>query len=221
MKITNLKKKIGEFSLHIEEMDIPFGGIYGIIGSNGCGKTTTMKIIARLLAPDSGHIDYENLTQRDITMVFRKPYLLHDTVVKNLLYPLLLRKTTPDMARVEHFLEIAGLQNCRDQYAPGLSGGQQQKLAMIRAMIFSPKLILIDEAFSNLDTESIDAFERLILETNRTESTTFVICSHQIAHIQRLCGKIFFMKDGFIDEDRGVSPHTHELFEKSSTKTLI
>ena len=204
MKITNLKKKIGDFSLNIECMDIPMGKIYGIIGSNGCGKTTLMKMMAGVLAPDSGHIDYGHLTARDITMVFRKPYLLHDTVIRNLLYPLTLRKIKPDMAQVEYFLEIAGLQNCREQYAPGLSGGQQQKLALVRAMIFSPQLILIDEAFSNLDMESTDVFERLILERQRLESTTVLICSHQLAQIQRMCKHVFSMKNGSV-EAHGIS----------------
>ena len=201
MKITNLKKKIGDFSLNIESMDIPMGEIYGIIGSNGCGKTTLMKIIAGVLTPDSGHINYGSLTARDITMVFRKPYLLHDTVIHNLLYPLTLRKIKPDMAQVEYFLETAGLQNCRKQYAPGLSGGQQQKLALIRAMIFSPKLILIDEAFSNLDMESTDVFERLIIERQRLESTTVLICSHQLSQVQRMCGHVFSMKNGSVEKN--------------------
>ena len=201
MKISNVKKSIGEFSLHINRLDIQQGKIYGIIGPNGCGKTTLMKIIAGITPPDSGIIDCKTLTPRDITMVFRKPYLLHDTVIKNLLYPCALRKLKPDNDLIEHYLKIAGLQNMRNQYAPGLSGGEQQKLALIRAMIFSPKLILIDEGFSNLDIESVGLFERFILDKQRQEPAMYIICAHQLSHIRRMCSHIFFMCEGQIQEE--------------------
>ena len=207
MKIFDVKKcfanKKNRFSLHVESMTMQTGKIYGIIGANGCGKTTIMKIISGLITSDSGQIDYEGLTTRDITMVFRKPYLLHDTVLKNLLYPLALRKLTPNSAEVEYYLKIADLQDVQDEYAPALSGGQQQKLALIRAFIFSPKFIIIDEGFSNLDIESTGLFEQLILDRQETKEnqTTYLICAHQLSHIKRLCDYIFFMHDGKIEEE--------------------
>jgi len=201
MKISNIKKNFDRFSLDIKKLDVPQHKIYGIIGSNGCGKTTLMKIIGGLMQPDRGHIDYMGLLPRDITMIFRKPYLLHDTVIKNLLYPLNLRKIKPDTEKVEYYLELADLQDLRQQYAPGLSGGQQQKLALIRAMIFSPKLIIIDEGFSNLDIESCSLFEQFILKRQHQEPATFIICAHQLSHIQRLCDHVFFMHNGHIEAE--------------------
>ena len=201
MKIFNIKKKFGQFSLDIEKLNVPQGKIYGIIGPNGCGKTTFLKIISGLTQPDSGRINYEGLTARDITMVFRKPYLIHDTVIKNLLYPLKLRKIKPDMALIEHYLEIADLQDQMHQYAPGLSGGQQQKLALVRAMSFSPKLIIIDEGFSNLDIESTGLFEGFILNRQKSDPATYIICAHQLSHIKRLCEYLFFMHGGKVEEE--------------------
>jgi len=206
MKITNVKKSFEKFSLNIESLDIPEGKIYGIIGPNGCGKTTAMKIMAGVIKPDSGRIDYEGLTPRDITMVLRKPYLLHDTVIRNLEYPLKLRKIKPDAKVIEHFLEIAGLINYRNEYALTLSGGEQQKLALIRALIFSPKMIFIDEAFSNMDIESVAFFENYILDMHRaaldvsasTGPVTWVVISHQLSNIRRLCEEVFFMHNGEI-----------------------
>ncbi|MCL2400467.1 MAG: ABC transporter ATP-binding protein [Defluviitaleaceae bacterium] len=201
MKISKIKKNFDRFSLYIEELDIAENGIYGIIGSNGCGKSTTMKIMAGLMKPDSGHVDYKNLSQQDITMVFRKPFLMRDTVIQNLIYPLTLRKIKPNTDVVNYYLEIAGLQELRNQYAPGLSGGEQQKLALIRAMIFSPKMIFIDEAFSNLDLESVSFFESLILARQQSEPIMYVICSHQPSHIKRLCDHVFFMDKGRIEAE--------------------
>jgi len=199
MKITNVIKSFDKFSLNIESMNIQTGKVYGIIGPNGCGKTTAMKLMAGLIQPDSGSIDYEGLTPRDITMVLRKPYLLHDTVVRNLEYPLKLRKIKPDNDLIEHYLEITGLTDYRNEYALSLSGGEQQKLALARALIFSPKMIFIDEAFSNMDIESVAFFENYILELQNAKPITWIIISHQLSNIKRLCEYVFFMCDGKVN----------------------
>jgi len=216
MKISNVKKSFEKFSLHIENLDVPEGKIYGIIGPNGCGKTTAMKLMAGVAQPDSGVIDYEGLTPRDITMALRKPYLLHDTVIRNLVYPLKIRKIAPDPEKVEHFLEITGLQNYRDEHALGLSGGEQQKLALARTLIFSPKLIFIDEAFSNMDIESVAFFEDYIIERQKTEPATWVVISHQLSNIKRLCEFVFFMHDGEVK----VSGPTDELLTSPENAEL-
>jgi len=199
MKISNLRKSFADFSLHIDQLQVAPGRIYGIIGSNGCGKTTAMKLMAGLATPDSGHIDYEGLAPRDITMVFRKPYILHDTVLRNLEYPITVRGLKPDAALIEHYLEICGLGALRYAYAPGLSGGQQQKLSLARAMVFSPKLIFVDEAFSNMDIESVAFFEDYILEKQRNTPITWIIVSHQLSNIHRLCNYIYFMHGGRVE----------------------
>ena len=198
MKIFELKKSFDKFTLYIDNLEITEAKIYGLIGSNGCGKTTAMKLMAGIITPDSGVIDRSGLTGRDITMIFRKPYLMHESVLKNILYPLKIRKTKPDMEYIEHLLNMAGLYNLRNDYALTLSGGEQQKLALIRAIIFSPKLIFVDEGFSNMDIESISLFEDFILNRQKTSNTTWVITSHQLSTIKRLCGHVFFMHEGMI-----------------------
>jgi len=199
MKISNLVKTYESFSLFIDGLNLVPGRIYGLIGPNGCGKTTLMKLFAGLIKADGGVIDYEGLTQRDITMVPRKPYFLHDSVYRNLIYPLTLRGIKPDKELVDNYLETAGLQNKRRQYAPSLSSGEQQKLSLARALIFSPKIIMADEAFSNLDIESAGLFERIILDRQKSEPAVWLITSHQLSHISRLCSHTFFMYNGKIE----------------------
>ena len=201
MKIYDLKKSFDRFSLKIDKLDIPEGKIYGIVGPNGCGKTTAMKLMAGILEADSGHIDYEGLTSRDITMAFRKPYLIHDTVYKNLVYPLKIRNRKPDEKIVTHLLELAGLQDLRNQYALSLSSGEQQKLSLIRTFVFEPKLVFIDESFSNMDIESVALFEDYILNMQKENPITWVVISHQLSNIRRLCEHVFFMYDGEVKED--------------------
>jgi len=216
MKISNVKKNYEKFLLFINDLDIPEGKIYGIIGPNGCGKTTAMKLMAGVTKPDSGFIDYEGLTPRDITMVLRKPYILHDTVIRNLVYPLKLRGIKPDAEIVDHYLEITGLQNYRDDYALTLSGGEQQKLALARALIFSPKMIFVDEAFSNMDIESVAFFENYILEMQKEKKMTWVIISHQLSNIKHLCEHVFFMYNG----DVKASGPTEELLSSPDNEYL-
>ena len=87
MKISKLQKKMGQFTLQIEELYLESGKVHGLIGTNGCGKTTLSKLIQGILVPDGGRIDYEGLTPRDITMTTQRPYLLHDIYKP---YPILL-----------------------------------------------------------------------------------------------------------------------------------
>ena len=201
MRITDLKKRFEGFSLSVENLNLLPGRIHGLIGPNGSGKTTAMKLMAGLLEPDGGEIDYEGLTQRDITMALRKPYFLHDSVYRNLAYPLSLRGIKPNPELIDQYLEMAGLKDRRKQYAPSLSTGEQQKLSIVRALIFSPKLILIDEAFSNLDIESVAMFERIILDRQQDKPATWVVISHQLSHIQRLCDHLIFMYNGMVEAE--------------------
>jgi len=196
MKISNLSKKYENFHLNWEREDYFEKKIYGIIGANGCGKTTLMKILAGLIPSDGGWIDYGDLTPRDMTMVFRKPYLLQKSVIQNLVYPLNIRGMKPDREQVESYLKMAGLEELQKQHAPSLSSGEQQKLSLIRALIFSPKVIFIDEVFSNMDIESVSVFENHILKKQQENPVTWFIISHQLSNIKHLCDHVYFMHQG-------------------------
>ena len=164
MKITDLKKQQGSFQLNVKNAQFEQGKVHGIIGSNGSGKTTLSKIIMGTIPYDSGNIDYEGLTPRDITMTGQRPYLMHTNVYNNLVYPLKVRGQQIDESYADYWLEKAGLQDKKKQYALSLSSGEQQKLSFIRALIFKPKLVIVDETLSNLDPDSADLFEKIILE---------------------------------------------------------
>ena len=196
MKISNLEKQMGEFKLHVDQMNLEEGMVHGLVGSNGCGKTTLSKLIMGIHTPDSGAIDYEGLTFRDITMTSQKPYLLHDSVYQNLIYPLKLRGIHPDEEETDWWLCRCGLQDKKRQYARSLSSGEQQKLSFIRALIFHPKLVILDETLSNLDPDSTTLFEELILEQQREKPITWITISHQLVHIRKICDRVHFMEKG-------------------------
>jgi ABC-type multidrug transport system ATPase subunit len=201
MVITELEKKLGDFSLNIEKLQTPGPGIYGIIGPNGSGKSTLAKLMTGLIEPDTGKIDTLGLGPRDITFLSRKPYMMDDTVYNNLVYPLELRGIKPDPLMIAAFLDKMKFSHRAKQRAKSLSGGEQQKLAFLRAIIFKPRFIIADEAMTAMDMDSLDLFEKTILEEQKNEKSIWIIISHQMPHIRRLCDYIFFMHDGKIEKE--------------------
>ena len=199
MTLTGIEKKQGTFSLRIDNLTITEPGIYGLIGPNGSGKSTLAKLMAGLLEPDLGSIETESLGPRDITLLTRKPYMMNDTVYNNLVYPLKLRKTEPDKNLIAEYLEKMGFSERARQKAKSLSSGEQQKLAFLRALIFKPRFIIADEAMTAMDIDSLDIFETMLLEEQRKENNTWIIISHQMPHIRRLCKNIYFLCQGKIE----------------------
>ena len=198
MKIFELQKKFGDFELEVKNLDFEPGLIHGLIGPNGCGKSALAKLIADVVTADRKEIDFRGLTARDITLASQKPYIMRDTVLANLEYPLRLRGIKSDDGRIAYWLGVCGLGEKKTAYARSLSSGQQQRLSLARALIFKPKLVIIDESLSNLDLDAVEAFESEILQIQKTEPITWIIVSHQLTHVQRLCDRVHFMSRGKI-----------------------
>ena len=216
MRIKSVEKKLGNFSLNIEKLEIPGPGIYGLIGPNGSGKSTLAKIIAGLLPSDRGIIDTEGLTFRDITYLPRKPYMMDDTVYNNLVYPLRLRKIQPAPDLIAEYLTRMGFSEREKQKAKSLSGGEQQKLAFLRALIFKPKFIIADEAMTAMDMDSLDIFDSMILDIQKKDPITWIFISHQMPHVRRLCNHVFFIYRGKIEAEG----NTEELFSRPDNPHL-
>jgi len=216
MRLTGIKKKLGDFSLVIDNLTITKPGIYGLIGPNGSGKSTLAKIMAGLLVPDEGKIDTEGLNEKDITFLSRKPYMMDDTVYNNLMYPLQVRGIKPDSYTTALFLSKMNFTNRSKQRAKSLSGGEQQKLAFLRAIIFKPKFIIADEAMTAMDMDSLDYFEKTIKEEQEREKSIWIIISHQMPHIRRICDSVFFMYDGKME----IEGNVQEIFTGSANPHL-
>lgn len=196
MRMINLEKRIGDFQLKIDDLTIEEGIIHGFVGANGSGKTTAAKLIMDIIKPDAGKIDYGGLKLTDITMTSQRPYLLHDTVYANLVYPLKIRGRKIQEEQIRELLAMFHLEDKAKQYARSLSSGEQQKLSMLRAMIFEPKLLIIDETLSNLDPGSVDQFEKMILDIQKRKPVTWVMISHRLSHQYRLCDRLHFFSQG-------------------------
>ena len=201
MKITDLKVSVGGFTLVVSQAEFAPGKIHGIVGHNGSGKTILLKTLMGILEPESGVIDYEGLAMTDVTLMSQRPYLLHGTVYENLVYPLKLRgidpKKTEMAAEIDRLLERVGLLGMKNQYARSLSSGERQKLSFLRAVIFKPKFIMMDETLSNMDPESETQILDLIREIQASgEPVTWLIVNHQLEQKEDLCDVIHRMEKG-------------------------
>ena len=201
MKITDLEKNIGSFNLKIDDLYIKPGLVHGLAGHNGSGKTVLLKLIMGILEPDRGTIDLEGMDRKNMTMMSQRPYLLTGSVYDNIVYPLKLRKIKPDEAEIDSLLERTGLLAQKNQYARSLSSGERQKLSFLRAIIFEPEFIIMDETLSNLDPESERAIVEIIKEIQSERPVTWLMISHGRDVREELCDIIHYMEKGRITDE--------------------
>ena len=196
MRITELRKKIGRIDLYVPDLQLKRGKIHGLVGPNGCGKTTLLKLIIGITEPDSGTIDPEGLKPADITMTSQRPYLMHASVYDNIVYPLKIRGVRINEKEIDGLLERTGILHQKNQYAGTLSSGERQKLSFLRAIVFHPSLILMDETLSNLDPDSEALFRDMILERRKEDGSTWLIVSHQWDRMNTLFDEVHVMEKG-------------------------
>jgi len=204
--VDSLTKKYNDKAvLDIPQMEFQEGCLWGILGPNGSGKTTLVRIIAGILDCCSGNVlyggsGYDESIKRSMTLVFQKPYLIRTTVFENIAYPLRVRGYSEGEinSRVVEMIDSFKIQSIRDQKAWTLSGGEAQKVALARALVFKPRILILDEPTSNIDPESIMLLEERILDYYRKEKPTILMVTHNIQQAKRLCNRIAFMNEGKI-----------------------
>ncbi|MBN4051158.1 MAG: ABC transporter [Alkaliphilus sp.] len=204
-----VKKRIKEMQavLQIDEFTFEANKIYGLIGPNGAGKTTLLKIIAGLTKSSYGEVTYggaelNDERQREITYASQRPYLLKDTVYNNIAYPLKLRKENKlrIKSKVGRIMAEFDIYYLRNQQAKNLSGGEAQKVALARALVFEPELLLLDEPTANIDPNFVELIENAILERSNKKEITVIIATHNVGQARRLCDEVIFIKAGKIVE---------------------
>ena len=172
-----------------------------ILGPNGAGKSVLLRLLHGLLAPTGGSIRWGRLTpaqaRRRQGMVFQHPVMLRRSALANLRHTLAVRKT-PRSQRHElaaNALAMAGLETHAHQPARTLSGGEQQRLAIARAWMLAPEVLLLDEPTSNLDPAATGAIERLVAEV-KAHGTRIIMTTHDIGQARRLASDVLFLHQG-------------------------
>ncbi len=213
LRVENLSKKYDKTVLHVDNLTIEKGKIYGIIGPSGAGKSTFLRVVNLLEPPTTGTVVFNGYSvsaksgnsisaQREMTLVFQKPVLFHASVFENVAYGLKARNYDREQlhARVMELLQKVGLADFARRHAASLSGGEAQRVALARAVAFEPKLLLLDEPTANLDPTNIEVIEKLILEMNRETEVTVIIVTHNIFQARRIAHEVIFIHDGRIVE---------------------
>lgn len=189
------------------DISIEKGDYISIVGPSGSGKSTFLKLSASLISPTDGNIyfydkPYNDLDpielRRKVSYCFQTPYLFGSNVMDNLCFPFSIRNMKADMHKIDALLKRFKLNSeFKSKDVLNLSGGEKQRIALIRSLLFSPQVLLLDEVTSALDSENTLIVEELIKELNE-EGTTILWVTHNMEQSKKNANKRLTIKDGSI-----------------------
>jgi len=210
LTLQHLAKRYDDWELLID-LHVHNGEFMTLLGPSGCGKTTTLRLIAGFLQPDEGHIMLDHVCldtvppfRRNIGVVFQEYALFpHMTVFQNIAFGMKMRQRyTKQMiqARVEELLAVVGLDGYARRYPDQLSGGEQQRIALLRALAPSPSMLLLDEPLSALDFQLRKRLRQEIRKIQRQFGITTVYVTHDQEEAMSISDRITVMKDGGVQQ---------------------
>ncbi len=216
--IKNIKKSYGNLEvLKGVNLFIPKGEVVSIVGKSGAGKSTLLHIIGTLDSSDSGEISINSMIlnkmksnalarfrNEHIGFVFQFHHLLPEfTALENVCIPAYIKKTSEKDAkrRASELLDYLGLSDRMDHKPTQLSGGEQQRVAVARALMNQPAVILADEPTGNLDTATSKELHELFFKLRRDFNQTFVIVTHNM-ELAQMSDRTLIMKDGLIVSEK-------------------
>ena len=215
IRVEQITKSFGDLQvLKGIDLEVPDGKLYSIVGPSGAGKTTLLQIIGTLSQPTSGNVfiagqnisdlkehqlaDFRN---RKIGFVFQFHYLLPEfSALENVCIPAFIARTPKKVAeqKAKEYLEFLGLSDRLNHKPNELSGGERQRVAVARALINNPSVILADEPSGNLDTKNREDLHELFFTLRDRFKQTLVIVTHDESFAAQ-SDAIIRMKDGFIE----------------------
>jgi len=205
--LTDILFRRDDFNLQVDALALEPGRFYLLQGPNGAGKSTLLQMLALLLTPERGRLQYNGhlvdgaaerqRLRRQITLVEQSPYMFNTSVYRNLAFGLRLREVNGDLQRrrICQALQAVGLEGFEQRRASLLSGGETRRVALARALVLRPQLLLLDEPTAGLDRETLPVFERC-LAALPGQGTTVVIAGHDEDQPRRLAGTILELDRG-------------------------
>lgn len=215
VRAENIHKSFGQVQvLKGINLEIPQGKLYSIVGASGAGKTTLLQILGTLSRPDQGEVyingrkisgfsekqlaSFRNL---ELGFVFQFHHLLPEfTALENICIPAFIAGKTRSEAekRAHEMLDYLGLENRSNHKPSELSGGEKQRVAVARALVNNPAVIMADEPSGNLDSQNRDELHELFFALRNDFGHTFIIVTHDDSFAER-SDRIIHIKDGIIE----------------------
>jgi ABC-type multidrug transport system ATPase subunit len=218
LEIKNLYKSFGNYkALNGLDMEVPQGDIFGFLGSNGAGKSTTIRCILTLIKPDSGDILFKGkpiLKNREaflhkIGSIVEKPdFYIHVSAFTNLEMSGKMHGLNPTKTKIYELLEMVGLKGKENVKVKTFSQGMKQRLGIAQSLLHDPEIIILDEPTNGLDPNGIIDFRNIIKQLKNDLNKTIIISSHILAELE-------LMVDSFIIIDKG-----KKIIQGSSTELL-
>ena len=193
------------------DLELTRGEMVAVLGASGVGKTTLLHLLGGLDRPDQGEISFDDTAfsglseaelaafrNRHVGFVFQFHYLMAEfTALENVMMPLLIAGRSTDEARrrAELLLCDVGLKDRTGHRPAELSGGEQQRVAVARALAMEPELVIADEPSGNLDTDTGNELHRLLVDLNRNRQTTFLIATHN-RPLAEMAHRVVTLKNG-------------------------
>ncbi|MHC5038615.1 MAG: ATP-binding cassette domain-containing protein [Planctomycetota bacterium] len=208
--------------LDVDDLRILAGEPCAVVGPNGAGKTTLLRLLAFLVPLDEGVLRFRGQAshpnapiplsiRRNVTLVMQQPYLFSGSVWKNIVYGLKVRgvpgKDVP--RRAEAALERMNLMDKKHQKARTLSGGEAKRLAIARAVVLEPEVLLLDEPTADVDEENRAQIEETILQLHRERKTTVVLSTHDDTQAKRVASRFITLSGGRLQRAGPMNPPPH------------
>ena len=208
LQLQNVRKNYGSVkALEDVSLEIVGGKTIALLGTNGAGKTTLLRIIAGLEKQDKGSIFFngERMNGRELrqiaSLVFQRTAMFSRSVYDNLAYGLRIRgkKDAEIRGEIARALQAVGLRNFERRKAKKTSGGEQQRIALARAFLLKPQILLLDEPTANLDPNSATIIERAIMSRTK-ENGIIILATHNLSQAKRLANEVVHIYGGKIVE---------------------
>jgi tungstate transport system ATP-binding protein len=222
LQLVDIKKSYPNINaLNSISLNLQGDKIIVLLGVNGAGKTTLMRIMAGLEKADSGQLLFNNkpidckAIRQVSTLVFQKSAMFSTNVFSNLSYGLKIRKVAKDeiKKKVAEALQIVRLSGFENRRAKKTSGGEQQRIALARAFLLEPHVLLLDEPTANLDPNSATIIEKAIVN-KKSVDRIIVMATHNLTQARRIADEIVHINNGFIVE----VAKTEDFFEKPKSE---
>lgn len=206
LKVNNLSKQYkGSHQLAVNNVSFELnqGEIVGLIGGNGAGKTTIMKMMAKSLKPSEGNIEIKgkdifkkNNRLKNVNFMIEAVFFTHITAYQNIQFFLEVNQQDASKSQIKEVMNLVDLWRVKDQSPKEFSFGMKQRLGLAMCMASEPEIVVMDEPFAGLDPNGVDALIERLKEWARTKQMSILVSSHQLSELEAIADRYIYIENG-------------------------